>query len=444
MKKLLLVLSLGLAVLTGCNDKGANTPPPLITDPVLPPVTEEFSPGETVTITGSGFTASDEIWLRMPTKADGDIQATIVKQTPTEITFTVPQGLPEGECTLVLKRGGTEMVLGKVAIGESVPATAARLYGLGDHGVYEIDRQTYALTPILGDADFDFSSSNVYDASKNTIYSIEWYEEYENIPDPESKLSSGIVVKSWLGTLNLNTNTFNRVPLKDDIDYFACLIDGSLHLLAVPLTDDDHIRLYSVDPATGTQTEVIDFGSWATAFGVSSDTYDIAVYSTPCLVSGRLLMAFSLYGADSHENRFAAFDLNAKTMLPGNTIPFGSNDTEGNVCFFERQGETYTAVVSQNGTSIDSPFNTHFLTFDPENLAAGETVYTLDNAGCFDPQYDPATDRIYWADYWEQSGTEASGDYTTGTDLYTFDFATRKAEKSFTWDEMIWTLVLAR
>lgn len=100
--------------------------------------------------------------------------------------------------------------------------------------------------------------------------------------------------------------------------------------------------------------------------------------------------------------------------------------------------------MSQNGTSIDSPFNTHFLTFDPENLAAGETVYTLDNAGCFDPQYDPATDRIYWADYWEQSGTEASGDYTTGTDLYTFDFATRKAEKSFTWDEMIWTLVLAR
>lgn len=48
-------------------------------------------------LTGNGFTASDAILFRVPTKATApttDIRATIIKVTATELAFEVPEGLP--------------------------------------------------------------------------------------------------------------------------------------------------------------------------------------------------------------------------------------------------------------------------------------------------------------------------------------------------------------
>ncbi|WP_300852032.1 IPT/TIG domain-containing protein, partial [uncultured Rikenella sp.] len=125
MRKILVLLSLGLVALTGCKK---DSTPSLVENTVLPPATETFAPGASVTIKGSGFTAADEIWFRAQTKATDDIQATVTKQTATEITFIVPQGLPAGKQTVLLKRDDREMPLGKITVAEP---SAAKLYGIG-------------------------------------------------------------------------------------------------------------------------------------------------------------------------------------------------------------------------------------------------------------------------------------------------------------------------
>lgn len=318
MKKLLLVLSLGLAVLTGCNDKGANTPPPLVTDPVLPPVTEEFSPGETVTITGSGFTASDEIWLRMPTKADGDIQAAIVKQTPTEITFTVPQGLPEGECTLILKRGGTEMVLGKVAIGESVPAAAAKLYGYGyaqDKGtIWEIDTTTGALTPIISlTEDQELDDSRIVISENGKLYYKGWNSNEERhlyCVDPQSK-------------------TIQKIGLLPEEFYTLCVIDGKLHALIEsgdwsPENTELSYSLVSVDPNTAATTLVADFGSIYQALNIPTSVVagldsEYALVYDPDTKS---LIAMIYIDRETDYWQLARLDIVNQKIVPGETVNF--------------------------------------------------------------------------------------------------------------------------
>ena len=132
---------IGAVVLVGCSkdDGGNEGGDPLVTNVTLPSMGTSFASGETVTITGNGFTASDAILFRVPTKATApttDIRATIIKVTATELTFKVPEGLPAGENSVILKRNDSEMVLGKIAIEaedptpEPEPATA-KLYGVG-------------------------------------------------------------------------------------------------------------------------------------------------------------------------------------------------------------------------------------------------------------------------------------------------------------------------
>ncbi|WP_071134000.1 IPT/TIG domain-containing protein [Millionella massiliensis] len=435
MKKLFVWLSLGLTLLSSCNDKSKDTPS-LITDPVLPPVTEEFTPGTSVTISGTGFTASDEIWLRLPVKATGgDIQATITSQTSTQITFTVPEGVTPGEYTLILKRGSEEMQLGAITIGESSSVTDAKLYGLGPDGVYGIDKQTYALNTLVETGNCSFSGRNVYDASKNTIYSIEWDEESASQDDGDK-----YVTKSWLGILNLNANTYTRLDLPDDIDFFVHLQDGQPTLLAQPDENDDHIRIYTINLATGALTETLDLGSWKSAFEVSGD-YSFQILGS-YLKGQSIYMAVSITEQQTYQSeyRYLALDLSSPAIIPGDTIQ--SDNTESDIYFFERQGQLYTTLTVHTGTDGSAPYFSRIQLFDPANLTVTETFCTLEEMDCYAPQYDAATDRLYWPSYWEnvEEGTE---DVTTRTDLYGLDFTTRTATKIYTWDETIWDLVLA-
>ncbi len=62
---------IGAVALVGCSkdDGGNEGGDPLVTNVTLPAAGTSFASGETVTITGNGFTASDAILFRVPTKA---------------------------------------------------------------------------------------------------------------------------------------------------------------------------------------------------------------------------------------------------------------------------------------------------------------------------------------------------------------------------------------
>lgn len=113
MKKILLLLSLGLVALTGC--KKDDSPASPVTDTVLPTSSAEnpIVAGSAVTIQGKGFTQSSEIWLRALTKAaETDVQATVTAVTDASITFTAPA--VSGEQGIILKQNGGEWSLGKM------------------------------------------------------------------------------------------------------------------------------------------------------------------------------------------------------------------------------------------------------------------------------------------------------------------------------------------
>lgn len=307
MKKLFIILSLGLLALTGCNDKG-NPQPPLVTNPTLPPATEDFAPGETITVTGSGFTASDQIWFRTPTKADGDIQAAIVKQTETEITFTVPQGLPEGECTLVLKRGGTEMVLGKVTIGESVPAATTKLYGYGyaqDKGaIGEIDTTTGTLTPIISLTRDQAPESKIVILKNGKIYWNTTEDKHLYCVDPQSK-------------------TIQEIGLLPENFYTLCFIDGKLHALLISDTERSY-SLVSVDPNTATTTPVADFGSIYQALNIPT-SIDAGLDSEYGLVydpDTKSLITMVYIDRETDCWQLARLDITNQKIVPGETVNF--------------------------------------------------------------------------------------------------------------------------
>ena len=70
MKKLFLAMLIGAVALVSCSkdDSGNDNGDPLVTNVTLPAAGTSFASGETVTITGNGFTASDAILFRIPTK----------------------------------------------------------------------------------------------------------------------------------------------------------------------------------------------------------------------------------------------------------------------------------------------------------------------------------------------------------------------------------------
>ncbi len=114
MKKLLFFV-LTAALMFGCKKDDNSTPCP-VSGAQLPKSSIEnpIKAGSAVTIQGSGFTASSEIWLRgVATKADGDVQTTVTGFTSTSITFTAPSSV-SGEQSIILRQDGGEWPLGKM------------------------------------------------------------------------------------------------------------------------------------------------------------------------------------------------------------------------------------------------------------------------------------------------------------------------------------------
>jgi YD repeat-containing protein len=123
MKKIFFVCITLIMCLSSCSkdddDNGSELP---IAGLQLPSSSSEnpFKAGATVTIQGTGFNSSSEIWLRATpaTKNEGDVKAKITEVTAGSISFEVPEGV-SGEKDLILKQDGKEQSLGSLVFTDT-------------------------------------------------------------------------------------------------------------------------------------------------------------------------------------------------------------------------------------------------------------------------------------------------------------------------------------
>ena len=391
MKKLFLAMLIGAVALVGCSkDDGRNDGgDPLVTNVTLPASGTSFASGETVTITGNGFTASDAILFRVPTKATApttDIRATIIKVTATELTFEVPEGLPAGENSVILKRGASEMTLGKISIEAEEPTPGpepqtAILYGFGikdNHTVvYRIDAENGALTEIAALQDGEYLSGAVTIPGSGMIFGIAREEAWGAGAvcrfDPETK------------TYEVLTETIPDIEIlgvtKDKL-YALCV--GTSAVAA-----DTEISLSEIDPQTGA-IDKVTFGKFlpTTTQDIGWSDYGTLVYDPQ---SDRLLTTPRIYDGETEDFHLLAFDMATQKAVLGERL------ATNNVNYLFRKGNDICAVyerVANYGTANESAV-TDLYTVDPTAMTLGNKIGSDIADSWFNWNYDAATERMY-------------------------------------------------
>ena len=382
---------IGAVALVGCSkDDGRNDGgDPLVTNVTLPASGTSFASGETVTITGNGFTASDAILFRVPTKATApttDIRATIIKVTATELTFEVPEGLPAGENSVILKRGASEMTLGKISIEAEEPTPGpepqtAILYGFGikdNHTVvYRIDAENGALTEIAALQDGEYLSSAVTIPGSGMIFGVAREEAWGAGAvcrfDPETK------------TYEVLTET---IP---DIEMLGVTQD-KLYALCVgtsAVAADTEISLSEIDPQTGA-IDKVTFGKFlpTTTQDIGWSDYGTLVYDPQ---SDRLLTTPRIYDGENEDFHLLAFDMATQKAVLGERL------ATDNVNYLFRKGNDICAVyerIVNYGTANDSAV-TDLYTVDPTAMTLGNKIGSDIADSWFNWNYDAATERMY-------------------------------------------------
>lgn len=419
MRKILVLLSLGLVALTGCKK---DSTPSLVENTVLPPATETFAPGAAVTIKGSGFTAADEIWFRAQTKATDDIQATVTKQTATEITFIVPQGLPAGEQTVLLKRDDREMLLGKITVAETT--ATAKLYGYGgfmfeDYMLLaEVNKATGELTEI------------VKLPAKISESLDELWGEYMVVNPADGNI---YICKRTEGTFALRLDLYRVNPNSKTLDkigeimtsrtqqtYYLLIIEGQLHALVEKESDyaDHSYSLVSIDMKTAKQTTVADFGSLPPFEGVPGEyLYDKTTHSLILIIDRQLIR----------------LDIDNQEIITGEKF-------DGELILFQKDG-TVCGAFQNAETNINM---VDFRTIDTENLTPGES---LGSAKSFSENQDPYGDiqSFYTWTYDAATGKAYSVISPEPSEIWTFcafDFNTKKLEEIKISSPKVWMLGL--
>ena len=391
MKKLFLAMLIGAVALVSCSkdDGGNEGGDPLVTNVTLPAAGTSFASGETVTITGNGFTASDAILFRVPTKATApttDIRATIIKVTATELTFEVPEGLPAGENSVILKRGASEMTLGKISIEAEEPTPGpepqtAILYGFGikdNHTVvYRIDAENGALTEIAALQDGEFLNSAVTIPGSGMIFGIAREEAWGAGAvcrfDPETK------------TYEVLTETIPDIEIlgvtKDKL-YALCV--GTSAVAA-----DTEISLSEIDPQTGA-IDKVTFGKFlpTTTQDIGWSDYGTLVYDPQ---SDRLLTTPRIYDGENEDFHLLAFDMATQKAVLGERL------ATDNVNYLFRKGNDICAVyerIVNYGTANESAV-TDLYTVDPTAMTLGNKIGGDIADSWFGWNYDAATERMY-------------------------------------------------
>ena len=382
---------IGAVALVGCSkdDGGNEGGDPLVTNVTLPAAGTSFASGETVTITGNGFTASDAILFRVPTKATApttDIRATIIKVTATELTFEVPEGLPAGENSVILKRGASEMTLGKISIEAEEPTPGpepqtAILYGFGikdNHTVvYRIDAENGALTEIAALQDGEFLNSAVTIPGSGMIFGIAREEAWGAGAvcrfDPETK------------TYEVLTETIPDIEIlgvtKDKL-YALCV--GTSAVAA-----DTEISLSEIDPQTGA-IDKVTFGKFlpTTTQDIGWSDYGTLVYDPQ---SDRLLTTPRIYDGENEDFHLLAFDMATQKAVLGERL------ATDNVNYLFRKGNDICAVyerIVNYGTANESAV-TDLYTVDPTAMTLGNKIGGDIADSWFGWNYDAATERMY-------------------------------------------------
>lgn len=382
---------IGAVALVGCSkDDGRNEGgDPLVTNVTLPAAGTSFASGETVTITGNGFTASDAILFRVPTKATApttDIRATIITVTATELTFEVPEGLPAGENSVILKRGASEMTLGKISIEAEEPTPGpepqtAILYGFGikdNHTVvYRIDAENGALTEIAALQDGEYLSGAVTIPGSGMIFGIAREEAWGAGAvcrfDPETK------------TYEVLTETIPDIEMlgvtKDKL-YALCV--GTSAVAA-----DTEISLSEIDPQTGA-IDKVTFGKFlpTTTQDIGWSDYGTLVYDPQ---SDRLLTTPRIYDGENEDFHLLAFDMATQKAVLGERL------ATDNVNYLFRKGNDICAVyerIVNYGTANESAV-TDLYTVDPTAMTLGNKIGGDIAGSWFGWNYDAATERMY-------------------------------------------------
>ena len=391
MKKLFLAMLIGAVALVGCSkDDGRNDGgDPLVTNVTLPASGTSFASGETVTITGNGFTASDAILFRVPTKATApttDIRATIIKVTATELTFEVPEGLPAGENSVILKRGASEMTLGKISIEAEEPTPGpepqtAILYGFGikdNHTVvYRIDAENGVLTEIAALQDGEYLSGAVTIPGSGMIFGIA----------REEALGAGAVCRFDPETKTYEVLT-ETIP---DIEILGVTKD-KLYALCVgtsAVAADTEISLSEIDPQTGA-IDKVTFGKFlpTTTQDIGWSDYGTLVYDPQ---SDRLLTTPRIYDGENEDFHLLAFDMATQKAVLGERL------ATNNVNYLFRKGNDICAVyerVANYGTANESAV-TDLYTVDPTAMTLGNKIGSDIADSWFNWNYDAATERMY-------------------------------------------------
>ncbi len=111
MKKLISMMLMLCAIITfsacSSDDDGPTNP---VTNPVIP---SSANIGSEVTVQGTGFAASQTLWLQ---PESGDAVNTNAKITSNGATFTIPYTLSEGKVNVVLKSGNDSWTLGSMTL----------------------------------------------------------------------------------------------------------------------------------------------------------------------------------------------------------------------------------------------------------------------------------------------------------------------------------------
>ena len=391
MKKLFLAMLIGAVALVGCSkdDGGNEGGDPLVTNVTLPAAGTSFASGETVTITGNGFTASDAILFRVPTKATApttDIRATIIKVTATELTFEVPEGLPAGENSVILKRGASEMTLGKISIEAEEPTPGpepqtAILYGFGikdNHTVvYRIDAENGALTEIAALQDGEYLSGAVTIPGSGMIFGIA----------REEALGAGAVCRFDPETKTYEVLT-ETIP---DIEMLGVTKD-KLYALCVgtsAVAADTEISLSEIDPQTGA-IDKVTFGKFlpTTTQDIGWSDYGTLVYDPQ---SDRLLTTPRIYDGENEDFHLLAFDMATQKAVLGERL------ATDNVNYLFRKGNDICAVyerIVNYGTANESAV-TDLYTVDPTAMTLGNKIGGDIADSWFGWNYDAATERMY-------------------------------------------------
>lgn len=382
---------IGAVALVGCSkdDGGNEGGDPLVTNVTLPAAGTSFASGETVTITGNGFTASDAILFRVPTKATApttDIRATIIKVTATELAFEVPEGLPAGENSVILKRGASEMTLGKISIEAEEPTPGpepqtAILYGFGikdNHTVvYRIDAENGALTEIAALQDGEYLSGAVTIPGSGMIFGIA----------REEALGAGAVCRFDPETKTYEVLT-ETIP---DIEMLGVTKD-KLYALCVgtsAVAADTEISLSEIDPQTGA-IDKVTFGKFlpTTTQDIGWSDYGTLVYDPQ---SDRLLTTPRIYDGENEDFHLLAFDMATQKAVLGERL------ATDNVNYLFRKGNDICAVyerIVNYGTANESAV-TDLYTVDPTAMTLGNKIGGDIADSWFNWNYDAATERMY-------------------------------------------------